>query len=98
MTTFIVDIVVGSLAGFVFGLVYFGGLWVTLGQAQRSPRPYAILGLSFVLRTGLIIAGFYLLLVQNIVALIAGVAGFTIVRVIMTARQVRLAQNAKDSG
>lgn len=52
--------VVAALAGILFGLIYFGGLWLTLQKMGQMDRPILLLTGSFVVRLGLVMTGFYL--------------------------------------
>lgn len=49
--------VVLFLAGLSLGSVYFGGLWITLRRLPRWRRPFLGMGLSVVLRLGLLLGG-----------------------------------------
>ncbi len=50
------------LFGALLSLVYFGGLWLTVRRAGRMRRMKRVLIGSFVVRTVLVLAGFYLVL------------------------------------
>lgn len=41
------------------GLFYFGGLWLTLRRVPDAHRPKMLLVGSFLVRTGIVLAGFY---------------------------------------
>jgi len=48
-------------AGAALGLLYFGGLWLTLQRLPTADRPKALLLGSFVGRTALVLGIFYIL-------------------------------------
>jgi len=48
------------LAGTVLGLFFFGGLWWTVLKAVPSSRPALWILLSWLVRTAVTLAGFYL--------------------------------------
>jgi len=73
---------VGLVAGAAIGLVYFGGLWLTVRRLPARRRPHLWLLGSFVLRLGLALAAFYLLVPLGWQALATGLAG------LLAARQV----------
>ena len=50
-----------ALAGILFGIVYFGGLWLTIQRMSQADRPILLLMSSFVIRLGLALVGFYLI-------------------------------------
>lgn len=52
--------VVAALAGILFGVVYFGGLWLTIQKLGQMDRPILLLMGSFIVRLGLVLVGFYL--------------------------------------
>ncbi len=47
-----------AIAGVLFGLLFFGGLWWTLRRALTSPRPALWFGASALLRFAIVTAGF----------------------------------------
>ena len=48
-----------SLAGGGLGAIFFGGLWWTVRRGISSPRPQLWFLGSLVLRTSIVLAGFY---------------------------------------
>jgi len=51
-----------GLFGALLSLVYFGGLWLTVRRARQVRRMKRLLIGSFVVRTVLVLGGFYLVL------------------------------------
>lgn len=51
---------VAALAGIVFGIIYFGGLWLTIQKMGQMDRPILLLTGSFMARLVLVLVGFYL--------------------------------------
>jgi F1F0 ATPase subunit 2 len=76
-----------SLAcGVALGIIYFGGLWLTLQRLASTDRP-AILALgSFLVRSGVCIFGFYLISGNGLEGLACGLAGFILVKVALIHR------------
>lgn len=72
------------LAGILFGIFYFGGLWWTVQKITVSEKAYLISVASFVVRTAVVLAGFYLLLMSGLPFLLAALSGFLIARTIIT--------------
>src|SRR5580658_6772042 len=56
----ILALAVGLVAGVLLGTLFFGGLWWTVRKAVRSENPAIWFLGSLLLRTGLILLGFYL--------------------------------------
>lgn len=51
---------VAALAGILLGVIYFGGLWLTIQKMGEVDRPVLLLAGSFIVRLALVLAGFYL--------------------------------------
>ena len=49
-----------ALAGILLGIIYFGGLWLTIQRMSQVSRPILLLTGSFILRLGMVLVGFYL--------------------------------------
>ena len=69
------------LAGALLGVFFFGGLWWTVQKGVTSERPALWFLGSLLLRTGLILAGFYLVSQGHWSRLVACLLGFLIARV-----------------
>lgn len=69
-----------ALAGVLLSILYFGGLWLTIGKLQQSSRPGALLFASFVVRMGLVVAGFFLVSGGDLGRLAACFAAFLVTR------------------
>lgn len=57
----IYQMLLGLLAGNVMGLVFFGGLWITVRAVARSHRPMVVMVGSFLFRMTLLAVCFYVL-------------------------------------
>ena len=71
------------LAGALLGAFFFGGLWWTVQKGVTSERPALWFLGSLLLRTGVILAGFYFVSQGHWSRLVACLLGFLIVRVIV---------------
>lgn len=71
------------IVGAALGLLYFGGLWLSVRRLGRSKRPALWMMASFWLRTGLLLAGFYLIMDGQWQRLLAAAAGFMLMRVLL---------------
>jgi F1F0 ATPase subunit 2 len=82
------------LTGVVLGAIFFGGLWWTVRKCVSSDQPaFWVLG-SALLRTGVVLAGFYFIAQGHWERLVACLCGFIIARMIVT-RLTRVGQGAK---
>jgi F1F0 ATPase subunit 2 len=73
-------------AGIVLGVFYFGGLWWTTQRLLTVSNPALLALASFVVRTVLTLAGFYLVAGSHWVSLIVSLAGFLLARTILVRR------------
>lgn len=70
-------------AGILFGLFYFGGLWLTLQKVTDSGYPYLLVLVSFAVRTAVVLVGFFFILRADWRYLLAALAGFIIARTLL---------------
>ncbi|MBM9518962.1 ATP synthase subunit I [Desulforhopalus vacuolatus] len=73
-----------TLAGFVLGILFFGGLWWTVQKVLSSNRPTLWLLGSLVLRTTVVLAGLYIIARDDLKKLLFCLTGFIIARIIIT--------------
>ncbi len=79
------------IGGVSLGTFFFGGLWWTVQKGVTSQRPALWFSVSFLLRTGITLAGLYVISGGHWQRLIACLLGCMITRLIMT----RLSRMAK---
>jgi len=46
-------------AGFLLGVIFFGGLWWTVGKILPARHPTLLFFISLLLRTSIVLCGFY---------------------------------------
>ena len=73
-----------GLAGGLLGAIFFGGLWWTVRQGVSSSRPALWFLGSGLLRTSIVLAGFYFVSGSQWKRLVACLVGFIIARVVVT--------------
>lgn len=78
--------VVAGLAGILFGVVYFGGLWLTIQKLGQMDRPILLLMGSFIVRLGLVLVGFYLISRGRLELLAVSLVTFFITRFFFISR------------
>jgi len=84
-----VDVTLCGLAflwGAFLGLLYFGGLWLTLKTVLGRMRPLQWLAASAVVRLTVALAGFWMALRSGPAPLLCTLVGFFLVRVVLTRR------------
>jgi len=89
-------IVTATLAGVVLGTFFFGGLWWTVQKGLSSSRPAALFLCSLLLRTLLVVGGFFFVSRGDWRYWIASLIGFVLARLMMT-RVVKSAEVAAPS-
>lgn len=77
--------------GVLLGAVFFGGLWWTVRRAVSSRQPALWFLGSMLLRTGMVLPGFYFVSGGDWKRLLASLLGFIVARHIVT-RLIRAAQ------
>lgn len=81
------------LEGALLGVFFFTGLWWTVRQLESSKQVALLFLMSMLLRTSVVILGFYFILGDNWQHLLAGLLGFVIARILIT----RLTRSADQS-
>lgn len=72
-------------AGALLGCVYLAGLWATVSRLASSRHPLAVLAASTAIRVTLLLGAVVLVSGMQWAAMLAAVAGFTLVRIAATA-------------
>lgn len=72
-----------ALAGGVLGVAFFTALWWTVRKGVSSRQPALWFFLSWLARTALVLAGFYLIGANHWQRLLACLLGFTVARPIV---------------
>jgi len=72
------------LAGGLFGVIFFGGLWWTVGRGVSSQHPVFWFFGSLLLRTSITLTGFYWVSGRQWDRMAACLAGFVLARVAVT--------------
>lgn len=70
-------------AGALLGVVFFGGLWLTVRKGLSSEKPTLWFFGSLLVRTGIVVAGFYWVAGSHFWSLMACFAGFMVSRVVL---------------
>jgi F1F0 ATPase subunit 2 len=69
--------------GALLGLAYFAGLWWTVARARHARRPQALLAASFFVRAALTVGALLLIMGDDVVRLVAALAGFLLMRTLV---------------
>lgn len=71
------------LAGMLLGALFFGGLWWTVGKGLTAKQPALWFGASMLLRSAVVLAGFYFIAGPDWQRLMLCLLGFIIARFIV---------------
>lgn len=94
------NLTLASIAGMMLGAIFFGGLWWTVRKGVAANHPGLWFSGSMLLRTCIVVLGFYFILGDDWKRLLAGLVGFIVARLIVTRltratqRQSQLVQGA----
>ena len=91
-----VSLMFALLVGALLGVFFFAGLWWTVRKIESSKHVALLFLGSMLLRTGVVIIGFYFILGDNWQHLLAGLLGFIIARTIVT-RLTRVNDKPKNT-
>lgn len=71
---------IALISGVMVGLLYFAGLWLTVSRLPVARYPALLVLGSFLLRTLIALAGFYLVMAGSLFNLLACLVGFILAR------------------
>jgi F1F0 ATPase subunit 2 len=104
MVNEIFNLIPPFIEGVVLGIIFFVGLWWTVKKGVSAKQPAFLFLVSFFLRIGIVLAGFYFAADGHWDHLLTSLFGFIIVRYIATrlagppvARQIFSAKEAEDA-
>ncbi len=88
-------LLIALLEGALLGVFFFAGLWWTVRKLESSKQVALLFFGSMLLRTCIVILGFYFILGDNWQHLLAGLLGFIIARIIVI-RLTRIGDQSKN--
>jgi F1F0 ATPase subunit 2 len=62
--------------GLGLGVIFFGGLFLTVHNLRDFPNPGVVMLTSFMLRTAIVLAGFYSVSITGKIGILPALAGF----------------------
>lgn len=75
-----IQLLLSFFAGLLLGTFFFSGLWWTAQRLATVKYPVLLALASFLVRTAVVLGGFYLLISGGLPRLAAALAGFVVVR------------------
>lgn len=79
----ILNFVLPFIAGLLLGVIFFGGLWVTVKKLTASKMPALLVLSSFIFRVGIVLIGFYFIGLGDWKKLIICLIGFVVARFVV---------------
>ena len=79
-----ISLLLALLAGIAFGILFFGGLWLTVRKGLNSKSPTLIFMGSLVLRVAIVVVGFYYVGAGSWQSMLICLVGFLIARIVIT--------------
>lgn len=76
----IIEIIIIFICGIILGVIFFGGLWLTVKKGITSKMPGILFVASFFIRTVITLLGFYFLGANNPKNMAACLVGFVVTR------------------
>ncbi len=76
----VVTIILVFVSGALLGVLFFGGLWLTVKKSVTVKRPALLIFSSFFLRIGITMIGFYVISGDNWQGLLISLLGFIVAR------------------
>lgn len=92
----IIKMVLVLMAGFILGVVFFGGLWFTVKNGVQSKKSTLIFAGSFLIRMAIILFSFYFMVQLGWENAVVCLAGFLIARVVVIRVTKRMDQPGGD--
>lgn len=80
----IINLLPALFAGIGLGVVFFGGLWLTIRKGLQSKKSGLIFTGSFIVRMTVILLGFYYVGANDWKKMLACLAGFLLARIVIT--------------
>lgn len=79
-------LLIALMAGMLLGFSYFGGLWFTIRRLPTTSSPIILVMGSFLIRTGVSLLGFYLVMDHHWERLLVCLVGFVVIRSLLVQR------------
>lgn len=80
----IISLLPALFAGAVLGLIFFGGLWLTIEYGLRSRNSGLIFFGSFIFRMAIVLLGFYYVGANSWPKMLVCLLGFLVTRFVLT--------------
>lgn len=80
------DVGIAAMGGVLTGAFYYGGLWWTLQRLANATRPALLLGMSFLVRTVVVLLALLWLTDLQFALILVFMVGFIVMRLVLTQR------------
>ncbi len=79
----VLNLLPAIFGGIILGILFFGGLWLTVLKGLNSKRPAVIFMVSLILRMVIVVLGFYYVGANSWQKMLACLGGFLIARIVV---------------
>jgi|SRR5690554_1165892 len=80
----VISLLPALFVGVVLGVIFFGGLWLTVRKGLSSKKAGLIFISSLIVRMAIVLAGFYFIGAGNWQKMMVCLGGFLIARIVIT--------------
>ena len=87
-----------AAAGSITGVIFFGGLWLTISRMRKSKRPHLLLFASFILRTAIMLGIGYAVCADDFFLIIFYLLGFIAARTVIMHKANRSSNYSGQKG
>ena len=77
----VLNLLPALFGGIILGILFFGGLWLTVRKGLTSKRPGIIFIVSLILRMGIVVMGFYYIGGDSWQKMVVCLVGFLMARI-----------------
>jgi F1F0 ATPase subunit 2 len=82
----LITMLLAFVAGIAVGIFYFGGLWLTVQRLPQTNHPGLLTLVSLIIRLGVALPVFYLVMAGRWERLLVCLVGFLLVRLVLVRR------------
>lgn len=79
-------LVIALVVGVIAGVVFFGGLWLTVNRMMTARHPVLLMIASLLVRAAIVLALFYIVSAGDVYRIVASLAGFLLARFVVVRR------------
>jgi F1F0 ATPase subunit 2 len=79
----VLNMILVFVTGIALGMLFFGGLWLTVKKTVTARKPAILILSSFIVRVAIVLLGFYFICAEDWQKILVAFSGFIIARFLM---------------